>query len=560
MSPLRVYGLLVLASFRQASGQEFLIPPPRNVMLVSKNFSLFLTWLPDASVPSGVSYTVQWMNPYSLQWNDVSHCRDISETACNITCVSTELNNRFSVQVKAQMKNSNRIASSAWVELKDIDYTIHVELAPPILQVRKTENALRVNATFSYPSCTKAILQDLTYYDLEFGANGAKKTRNYSEAMDNEVDIDTAHLSSGKYCLRARTFFSLAEKWSSFSEPICMLLHNKEEEKGTSENWAFVAVPLLLMFPVGAFVVFHRYKSMKKPVKMPRALDFSKGPTKLLEFGEMELIKAHPLMCTGAPVELGRRNRTGLQICSDLSPSMHSVSEDEEEEEEESGSPIPYTEMLRFQKKRINCQTVSVCQEGPRPSSGSWSFLPDLMVSEVPVSTGWVTVEADTCFQESKGISSSGSSCVEESLGFPVGCPAARGKGWNNVNGDIDFLSVLMGGSDINLPNGQQFTAARGHPEASCERLEDLKIPLFGILDNLDSCGLLLEEQFVDEGGSENDSSDCGSLVVEMPFLKMPCREALENGLQKEKGELGRDSPPETKFHGPKHTYYIART
>ncbi|XP_060131791.1 interferon lambda receptor 1 isoform X1 [Zootoca vivipara] len=427
-----------------------------------------------------------------------------------------------------------------------------VELAPPILQLKKTENALDVSIAFSYPSCAKATFQDLTY-DLEYGIDGAGKPRNFTETKKNVLGFDTTHWSSGRYCFRARAFVS--EKWSNYSKPVCTLLHEK------AENWAFVAVPLLLMLPAGAFVVFCWYRNMNNQIKMPQALDFSKGPTKLLLIGERESIKLDSFTCTGALVESGRRNRTGPQIHSTLSPSVLSE-ENEEDEDDDSGSPIAYMEVLRFQKKSVNCQMASMCLEAPLPSSGygsSQSGLPDLMVPGVPVSTEWVTGESSSGFQENEGTSSSESSSVEESLEFPVGFPTARGKEWDE---DIDFSSVLIEGRGINLPTGKQFMPVRSHSEENCTSLEDLKIPLFGMLGNQDSCGLHFEEQFVDKRGSEKDCSGCGSLVDEIPLLGVPCRGALEPGLLGENRDLESGRIPEPKFHGyrPRHTHYIART
>nr|XP_028594686.1 interferon lambda receptor 1 [Podarcis muralis] len=556
MSLLGVCCLVVLASFGQASGtvgQEFLLSPPQNLTLVSKDFHLFLTWLPAADDLPGVTYTVQWMEPYGLQWDDFLPCRDISETVCNITCMSPELDNRYSVHVKAQMKNSSGMASSKWVELNNIDYTVQVELAPPILQLKETENALDVSVAFSYPSCAEATFQDLTY-DLEYGIDGAGKLRNYTEMKENVLGFDTTHWSSGRYCFRARAVVS--EKWSNYSKPVCTLLHEK------AENWVFVAVPLLLMLPAGAFIVFCCYKKMNNPIKMPQALDFSKGPTKLLLIGEREAIKLDPITCTAALVESGRRNRTGPQKHSALSPSVLSEESEEDEEDDDDGSPIPYTEVLRFQKKSLNCQMASMGLEAPLPSSGygsSQSGLPDLTVPGVPASTEWVTEESSSGFQENEGTSSSESSSVEESFGFPVGFPTAGGKGWDE---DIDFSSVLIEGSGINLSTGKQFTPVRGHPEENCASLEDLKIPLFGMLGNQDSCGFHFEEQFVDERGSEEDSSGCGSLMDEIPLLDVPCMGALDRGLFGENRDLESGRTPEPKFHGyrPRHTHYIART
>ncbi|KAF7236517.1 Interferon lambda receptor 1 [Varanus komodoensis] len=550
--------LLALASLRQALGRGFL-QPPRNVTLVLKDFELFLMWLPADGYPPQVSYTVQWIDPYDAQWNDVSHCRDILESTCNLTCVSPEQNNRHWVRVKAQTRTSDGNVSSAWVQLdKGIEYAVDVELAPPRLQVERKKTSLLVNTTFSYPSCVKDIFQHLAY-DLEFWATGTEDIMPYRNMMmDQAIDINITQLSSGNYCLRARGFFPTSKKWSSFSKPSCLLLH----EKG--ENWKWVALPLLLMLSAGALVVFLCYKNRFTQIKMPEVLDFPghRSPNKLLEFSQRELIQVDDLTCTAVPFVSGRRTRPGPQIYSTFSPSLleedEGEDEDEDEDEDDSGNHIPYTEVRQFQRKHTHCQVTDTGQKTADLSSQAGSFLPnegcwpDLMV---PGSL--ILAEEDISgLPESRRTSFSENSLVEEFLRFPTSAPAA-GEGQQNGNWDIDFSlqwPIQMERPDCIFLSRMQPVAAGGSPEAIPEILDGSEVTPFWILGKQDACEFLLERGF------ENDSSSCGGDTVEHSLFNASL-EGLEEGVPGGSRDLELGSGPEPVFdeYLPRHTNYISR-
>ncbi|XP_015261062.1 PREDICTED: interferon lambda receptor 1 [Gekko japonicus] len=228
MAPWTVVVLAVLLAVSRRARGKILLPPPRNVILVSEDFNLFLTWLPGADYPPGVFYTVQWTNVYRT-WEDFLPCRNISETVCNITCASPHVYHSFDVRVKAQ--GSTGTISSAWVDLENIDYEVNVTLAPPALQVRKIGDTVVVNATFSDPLCLKDIFHDLTS-DLEFweaGANNRKKIN-----MKNSKEFDAPVFSGSDYCFSARAVLNNVH--SNFSEPICIQLHSKEEYEDEEEE------------------------------------------------------------------------------------------------------------------------------------------------------------------------------------------------------------------------------------------------------------------------------------------------------------------------------------
>ncbi|XP_060640207.2 interferon lambda receptor 1 [Anolis sagrei] len=372
---------VLLLSFQQVIVEGFL-PPPRNVSLVSKDFSLFLTWLPDERYPPGVSYRVQWKNPFAMPWRDIPHCRDISESICNITCVSPELNNRYWVQVRAQMMDGTRNLSSNEKRIV-VDYEVDVDIVPPILQLRRTKDILGVNVTFTYPSCAEKIFQQDLSYDLKFWAkHGTEKPREFKGLTKNAMDIDIMDWTSGNYCVHAKAFFSKTEKWSNFSEPICTLLPEKSTTLQGAQNWGFVAFPILILFSAGPISLFLWYKNIMKKIKTPQALDFSRfGSTKkLLELSGEELIPVHSVICAEVPLISGWRIRPNLLVAPSLDSMLEEDNEEEDEEDDE--SPILYTKRLKSQKKEGNGQNVAMVQKALGSSSGKSELSGDSHLSD----------------------------------------------------------------------------------------------------------------------------------------------------------------------------------
>ncbi|XP_077193735.1 interferon lambda receptor 1 isoform X2 [Paroedura picta] len=539
MALWRAAVVAVLLAVSPAPGEIFL-PRPRNVTLMSKDFNLFLTWLPGAGYPPGVFYTVQWMNVYS-DWKDVLLCRSILETVCNITCASPDVHHGFDVRVKAQ--GSAGTISSPWVNLESIDYEVNA------LQVRKTGDTVVVNTTFPYPWCLEAIFSDLTS-DLEFweaGANNRKKIN-----MKNTKDFDATVFNGSSYCFSARAV--LHHVHSSFSEPTCVQLHSQEN------TWAFAAVPVLLLFILFVCVVCSLYRSRSRPktVKSPQALDFSssKYPKKFLEFTEKEFISV--LIWPGHPVGVENRSRLPTQLHSPLVPSVLEESEEEEEEEEDIGSSRPYTEIHRFQKNNIDSQMVGLGEKQSDPGSESDSSqlgegsMPDLMMPRSTVATDSVFGVMTSGFQGSEttwlsaGFSSGESSvCLDNMI--------AQREGWEDLDKGTGFWFELSGS---NLPPRKVFMPSESFCEASCGILGDPQISLFGVRSIQDFSGFLEDENL-----SENDSCGCGGPRGELSPLKVPSKEGLKNSNLGGNIDSIEYSSPEPKSYGyrPRPVHYLPR-
>uniref|UniRef100_A0A674JBV8 Interferon lambda receptor 1 n=1 Tax=Terrapene triunguis TaxID=2587831 RepID=A0A674JBV8_9SAUR len=436
------------------------LSPPRNVTLLSKDFGMALTWLPGEGSPPDVLYTVRYRR-WVKQWEKVQHCRNISQTTCNLTCVSDPYN-KFSARVKALSAGRQ----SPWVESGFMEYQFDVELAPPALEVSVSESTINVSAAFPLASCVESTFIDLKY-DLDFWEAGTEDKMLYYDNMKwDKVTINTREIS-GNYCLSARASFQVIKlKHSEFSKPMCVLFKSK------AVDWKFlvtIAVPLLvlLFLCAAAASILCLCKQAAKRVKRPQALvwkDSIIGPI-LEEFFEEDL-----LICMEKP-ELGGR-RSGPSVRNNVSLNASLLSLWEEEEEDDSSSFRPYTEMPRFLKRAPNCQVASTSHQGTQSGSelsgshlegGSVSDLAGLGFSQLVWRRG--SAKEDTSgFQDSeKSFLSESSSLGDFSL-IEARYPATNGHGQLVCQGDTFLqMTVLTEGLNGKPPAYEQRLQMR-HP------------------------------------------------------------------------------------------------
>ncbi|XP_072831218.1 interferon lambda receptor 1 isoform X4 [Vicugna pacos] len=211
---------LLLGLLQSASGKPVLAPP-QNVMLLSRNFSVYLTWLPGPGNAQDVTYFVAYQSSATpKRWRRVDKCAGIKELVCSLMCLEKQdLCNKFKGRVQAASPS----ARSPWVESNSIDYLFEVEPAPPVLVLTRTEEILSVNATYQLPHCVPP--PDLNY-EVDFWKEGTRnKTRFPVTPHGQPVQIPLQPATSGHHCLSARTIYTFGDpKYSEFSEPTCFFL------------------------------------------------------------------------------------------------------------------------------------------------------------------------------------------------------------------------------------------------------------------------------------------------------------------------------------------------
>ncbi|KAH1175226.1 interferon lambda receptor 1 isoform X2 [Mauremys mutica] len=584
MSAGRIGILVALSSLQQILGSlavrqpSVLLSPPRNVTLLSKDFGMALTWLPGEGSPPDVLYTVRYQRrDHVKQWEKVRHCRNISQTTCNLTCVSDPYNN-FSARVKALSAGRQ----SPWVESGFMEYHFDVELAPPALEVSMTESTINVSAAFPLASCVESTFIDLKY-DLDFWEAGTEdKMQYYNNMKWDKVTINTREIS-GNYCLSARASFQVIQlKHSEFSKPVCVLLKSKDMD------WKFlvtIAVPLLVLLFLCTVVasILCLCKQAAKRVKRPQALDFShfRAPVKILEKepSEKEFFEEDLLVCMEKPALEGRRSCPSARNHISLKASLLSLWE-EEEDDDDSSSFRPYTEMPQFLKRAPNCQAASTSHQRPNPGSelgsshlegGPVSDLAGLGFSQLVWRRG--SSKGDTSgFQDSeKSFLSESSSLGDFSL-FEAQYPATNGHGQLVCQGDTFLqVTVLTEGLNGKPPAYEQRLPMRG-PHNTNHQRHPYPDPIVCVALEVsqDSDGFPLEGQLVcfqtlklAEDECIASDSDSDSLTVcseeDPPPLASLVSKTFEAETQGKGGSLQQESDPTFKFQGYQHVRYMSR-
>uniref|UniRef100_A0AC11EGI5 Interferon lambda receptor 1 n=1 Tax=Ovis aries TaxID=9940 RepID=A0AC11EGI5_SHEEP len=177
MTGARRWAPLLLCLLQSAPGRP-LLAPPQNVTLLSRNFSVYLTWLPGPGNPQNVTYFVAYQSFVPpRRWRRVKACAGTKELVCSLMCLEKQdLCNKFKGRVQAVSPS----ARSPWVESKSMDYFFEVEPAPPVLVFSQTEEILIVNATYQLPHC---VPQPDLNYEVDFWKEGTKnKVRSPSHA------------------------------------------------------------------------------------------------------------------------------------------------------------------------------------------------------------------------------------------------------------------------------------------------------------------------------------------------------------------------------------------
>ncbi|XP_063813255.1 interferon lambda receptor 1 [Pseudophryne corroboree] len=246
---------------------------PLNLKLESRNFSLFLTWLPNPENRPTVTYKVGYIVGYKAdgenRWKSVPTCKNVTVPECDLTCVlMTERYLQHTVRVKAVYLRP----SSPWVELGNISYMFSVEPDPPILHLIQGENNVFINASMPSPSCMPRILSLSLKFLVDVTRDKTLQQIIQEQAMDGSSITIKTHGYKGEYCFAAKTKYVIDKiKVSPLSNPVCKFFVPKEDShKG----------PLLIGFavPVATILFFiiclaFWYNATKK-VKTPNVLDF----------------------------------------------------------------------------------------------------------------------------------------------------------------------------------------------------------------------------------------------------------------------------------------------
>uniref|UniRef100_A0A673T5H3 Interferon lambda receptor 1 n=1 Tax=Suricata suricatta TaxID=37032 RepID=A0A673T5H3_SURSU len=335
---------LLLCLLQSTRGRPHLAPP-QNVTLLSRNFSVYLTWLPGPGYSQNVTYFVAYQSaPTPKRWRKVKKCAGTKELACSLMCLEKQdLYNKFKGRVWAVSPG----ARSPPVESEYLDYLFDVEPAPPVLVVTRTEEVLSINATYQLPHCMPP--PDLKY-EVDFWKEGTRnKTRFPAIPQGQPVQIPLQPAASGHHCLSARTIYTFGDpKYSGFSEPTCFFL----EAPGAS--WVFLVLlllllPLLLVIAIG-YVVWKSFTENPwfPQAEVPWALDFTGHRHPVATFQPCGP-ESPDVLILCPQKELTRRVRPSPGVRAPATVQTESQKDSAEEEDtDDSGSFQPYIEPPPF--------------------------------------------------------------------------------------------------------------------------------------------------------------------------------------------------------------------
>ncbi|XP_010170252.1 interferon lambda receptor 1 [Antrostomus carolinensis] len=561
MSTWRVGVLMALCFLRQTSGRVQL-PPPQNVTLLSKDFDMILTWTPGEGSPPDVTYTVRYESQDRMdKWIKVPHCKNIPRTSCNLTCVIPN----FFVKVRARVKAVSGQFQSPWVESQFKEYHLDVELAPPVLNVNVKENLIHVNASFPLATCVEIFAW---MYDLNLWEAGSEDKKQYEHIFRKDtVTIDTTALR-GNYCLSARSSFqSIDFKHSKFSQPVCVLLNHKVEW-----NFPFSATIPMFVLPIllTSALIICLLKQDAEQKKLPHALDLSHLKAAELAFhcepSEKEFFRDY-LICTEKPMSQRNTKKTSSRsnlswMASFLSSSS---SEEEEEEEEDSGTFIPYTEMLQFPKRNLNCQPSGTAQEETSLDSGSGclSVDSDSVLDLSTLGFSFLKNEVDTSgSQGNEKESLSHSSSLGRHL-TDGRFPGPREHGQHDTDRDKGLemtpLQTLMKGTSAKLPADEHHLHRKAHHCTKyCQKptVDHVQIGERSQLSKDPSTELLISFQTLQVAEDEGIASDCDSdsFTEGTPPTSTVLSDAFKTSTMEEKYDQ------KLQFKGYERRYYMGRS
>ncbi|XP_063312639.1 interferon lambda receptor 1 [Pelobates fuscus] len=239
--------------------------PPLNVTTVSRNFRIFLVWLPAPENPQDVSYTVHYKLVSETKWKPVKRCKNIKVTDCDITCHLKEYYSNYNIRIRTISK----YYMSSWINSEKISYMFTVDPDPPILQITHVDKTMHINATLKKPACIRNYEFDVKYV-LEIWKIGKPNESILNITTDNSIVTQETTGLIGTYCVAAQTVYQVdRKKLSKFSSPICQVF----EENNT--HWGLVIAVFLFGFLGCGFLLNYCTCRMTNVAKTPHALDFT---------------------------------------------------------------------------------------------------------------------------------------------------------------------------------------------------------------------------------------------------------------------------------------------
>ncbi|GCC34671.1 interferon lambda receptor 1-like isoform X1 [Chiloscyllium punctatum] len=262
--------------------------PAQNLTLSSKNFSVFLTWMPPEEHPPQATYSVEIM-PKNV-WIEPANCMFPSEKICDVTCTIKNCYSELKARVRSLLPETPVVSTYGFIPLYD------VELGPPQMEIVFEEESLMVHLQVKLIQCKNEVLdacllKQLIYEVVIWDVNEPVRTLIKRSELDNSVQIAKSELRGYRNCISAKSIYQSLKKSSSLSKPVCFTLEAKEHQ---TEKFLGIIGPVLgtfFLILVTALIV-KSVICIPSNMKIPSALDFT-WPTTFTQ----KMAVAQPDLC-----------------------------------------------------------------------------------------------------------------------------------------------------------------------------------------------------------------------------------------------------------------------
>ncbi|XP_069752411.1 uncharacterized protein [Narcine bancroftii] len=193
------------------------LPAPQNVALISKNFSLFLTWVPE-EYPLEIVYIVKIKR--NNDWIPFPNCTNPSGEGCDVTCTIESCYKDYQAKVGSNASGHQ----ITWSQSRSFIPFRKMELGAPQVKVVLKEESVFVHLDVKLAACKekvlKACLLDNLSYEVEYwNTVDHKRTKLYS--TEKVIEIRKDRLICSNNCVNARSVYTSTLRKGNFSEPVC---------------------------------------------------------------------------------------------------------------------------------------------------------------------------------------------------------------------------------------------------------------------------------------------------------------------------------------------------
>ncbi|XP_072884396.1 interferon lambda receptor 1-like [Hemitrygon akajei] len=250
------------------------LPAPQNVSLTSKNFSLFLTWVPEEHTPE--TFYIVEIKSYDV-WQPFANCTNPLGEGCDVTCTIRSCYRLYQAKVGSNVPGH----PISWSFSRYFYPFNELELGAPQLKVVVKEESVLVHLQIKLAACKeevlKACLIDNLSYEVEYwNTDEAVRLPVKQSSTENVIEIEKSQLQGSNNCVSARSVYKNTMKISNFSEPVCFELKAKglqAEVLFTSLLGFLLAITILIIITT---VKVKQIISVPSKLKTPEALDFTR--------------------------------------------------------------------------------------------------------------------------------------------------------------------------------------------------------------------------------------------------------------------------------------------